>query len=255
MEPQLVMNWGPDTRDGHSLTVCGDCEPVFLPNAWGRTFDDTELAKLPDGAAPWGILLENEPNWWGFPPLTADHGAGANMTAQAAAARWTKHKQLVDTKWGPGLTKWISPSPVTELYRACRPGERQGCTFQGQFAWLDAYFAACNGCLKDMWAINTHEYSCDLERSKRHIRDVAARYGKPVFVGELGCDGPSAQAQGKYLESMVTWFASEPSVVGYIWAGLNSVGSKNAQLTANGALTPVGQSFKNAQRILPGSSP
>ena len=254
-QPQLVMNWGTSNGDGNSITVCNDCSPVFLPNLWGRSFDDTNLAKLPDAEAPWGILLENEPNWWGFTPLTNDHGAGANMTATQAAQKWTGHKQLVDTKWGPGLTKWIAPSPVTDLYKACTAGQEQGCTFQGQFEWLDEYFANCNGCIKDMWALNTHEYSCDMVRTKKHITDLATRYGKNVFVGELGCDGPSAATQGQYLEDFVTWAKSEPSVVGYIWAGLNSVGSTNAQLVANsGSLTAVGTSFQAAQQIAPASS-
>ena len=247
VEPDVVINWGPTTRDGASITVCDACDPRFLPTLWGRPWDDQVLATLPDDEAPWAIALENEPNWWGFVPLTNDHGQGSNLTAPAAAARWAAHKKLVETKWGPGLTKWIAPSPVTDLYKPCRPGQKDGCTWQGQFEWLDEYFAHCDGCLQDMWALSAHEYSCNMDATKQHITALSQKYSKPVFVGELGCSGPSADEQGQYLQAFVAWASKEESVLGYVWCGLNDVGAKNAQLMVDGKLTAVGTAYKKAQ--------
>ena len=248
-----VMNWGTDAGDGSSITVCDACEPRFVPTLWGRDFDDDNLKKLPSDEAPWAILLENEPNWWGFADLNAEHGQGSNMTAGDAAARWKDHKQLVDSKWGKPLTKWISPSPVSDLYKNCGPGEMVGCKWQSQFDWLDQYFAGCGGCLDNMWALQAHEYSCKMDQTKKRITDLASRYGKPVFVGELGCNGPSADEQAKYLSDFVTWAYNESSVVGYVWTGVNNVGAKNSQLVSNGQLTAVGTAYKEAQQSAPSS--
>ena len=249
----LVMNWGTDPGSGATVTVCDSCEPLFIPTLWGRSFDDDRLSKLPNDVAPWAIFLENEPNWWGFADLDADHGQGANMSASTAAKRWKGHKQLVDSKWGNPLTKWIAPSPVTDLYKNCGAGELAGCKWQSQFDWLDQYFAGCGGCLENMWAVQAHEYSCKMDQTKKRIMDLHNRYNKPVFVGEIGCSGPSAADQAQYLSDFVKWAYSEPAVVGYVWTGVNDVGAKNSQLVSGGKLTAVGQAYKQAQQSAPSS--
>jgi hypothetical protein len=62
MEPELLINWGPDNRDDAAINICGDSNINFLPYLWGQTWDDTELGALPSSPAPWGVILENEPN-------------------------------------------------------------------------------------------------------------------------------------------------------------------------------------------------
>ena len=57
-----------------------------MPNLWGRDFDDPELTALPNNTTPFGVLLQNEPNWFGA--YSADHGVGSNLTAQDCASRY-----------------------------------------------------------------------------------------------------------------------------------------------------------------------
>ena len=251
LKPELLINWGPNTRDGDTIQVCGDKDIKFLPTLWGQTWDDPILAKLPNDTAPWGIFLENEPNWWGFQPLTAEHGAGANLTAEEVARRYKGHADLINAKWGKGKVKLISPSPITTLYAKCKNGEKQGCYFQSQLDYLDEFFAKCN-CFDDMWAINLHEYSCHVDRTQEFVKTLNDKYpGKNIFLGELGCDGPPVEEQAKYLTDFAAWASTQDTITGFIWTGVNDVGAKNEELSVNGKLTPLGEAFKNIQQKYP----
>lgn len=84
---ELLMNWGPDNRHDATINVCDNPSIKFMPNLWGRDFDYPQLSALPNEVVPWGVMLENEPNWWGS-DNGQDHGAGCNMTAQVAAERY-----------------------------------------------------------------------------------------------------------------------------------------------------------------------
>lgn len=86
---ELLMNWGPDNRHDETINVCGNSAIKFTPTLWGQTWDDPELSALPNTAVPWGIFLENEPNWFGA--YSPDHGVGSNLTAQEVATRYYAH--------------------------------------------------------------------------------------------------------------------------------------------------------------------
>ena len=80
------MNWGPDNRDDATINVCNNANIEFLPTLWGQTWDDSELSALPNSTVPWGVFLENEPNWFGA--YSSDHGVGCNLTAEQCATRY-----------------------------------------------------------------------------------------------------------------------------------------------------------------------
>ena len=251
ISPELLINWGPDNRDDASLNVCNNADIKFVPNLWGRTWDDTQLSALPDDDTPWGVIFENEPNWWGS-DLNAEHGVGANMTAKAAAARYGPHTQIINEKWGVGKVKLISPSPVHKAYPNCTTEPEANCAFQPQLAWLDEYFANCGTCYHDIWAINLHDYSCHLANTQSVVADLNAHYpGKNIFFGELGCGSRSAEAMAQYLTEFIAWAYTAPTIVGFIWAGINDVGTPGSELSLNGQLQPVGQVFKTIQQDYP----
>ncbi|EIW81798.1 hypothetical protein CONPUDRAFT_152702 [Coniophora puteana RWD-64-598 SS2] len=253
ISPELLINWGPDNRHDATINVCNNTNIKFLPYLWGQTWDDSELNALPNDDAPWAVIFENEPNWWGGEPLTDDHGDGCNMTATAAAAKYSGHTQIINEKWGVGVVKLISPSPVNKYYPMCMYEPEQGCAFQTQMDWLAEYFANCGTCEQDIWAINIHDYNCNLADTQSLVADMAAAYpGKNVFFGELGCNGPTAEEMAQYLLDFSGWAYQEDTVRGFIWAAItNDVGTPGSELSTNGQLTPVGQAFKQIQQQYP----
>ena len=251
ISPELLINWGPDNRNDTTMNVCNNGAIRFVPYLWGRTWDDSELEALPNSPTPWGVILENEPNWWGS-DLNADHGAGCNMTADVAAGKYGPHTQLINEKWGVGVVKLISPSPVNKYYPTCTYEPEANCAYQPQLAWLDEYFSMCGTCYHDIWAINLHDYSCNLAQSQSLIADLNAHYpNKNIFVGELGCSGVPAEEMAQYLEDWVSWAYGQQTIVGFLWAGINDVGTPGSELSLNGQLTPVGQVFKSIQQNYP----
>ena len=252
ISPELLLNWGPDNRYDGTLNVCGNANIKFLPNRWGRSFDDSELNALPNSRTPWAVVFENEPNWWGPEPLTADHGDGANLTAKQCASNYLAGTRIINQKWGVGVVKLISPSPVNRFYPNCNHEPQTGCAFQPQYAWFAEYFANCGTCFHDTWALNLHDYSCNLASTQSLVAEMNQHYpNKNIFFGELGCNGPTAQQMAQYLQDFVAWAYGVPTIVGFIWAAMNSVGTPGSELLLNGQLQPVGQAFKTIQQRYP----
>lgn len=234
------------------LDVCGNPAIHYVPNQWGRANDNSELNKLPNSRTPWGVIFENEPNWWGPQPLTAQHGDGCNMTARQAASRYGPATSTINAKWGVGIVKLISPSPVNKYYPNCTYEPESNCAFQPQYAWFREYFANCGTCFHDTWALNLHDYSCNLASTKSLVADMNAVYpGKNIFFGELGCNGPTANQMAQYLTEFVQWAYGVPTIVGFIWSAINSVGTKGSEMSLNGQLQPVGRAFKDIQQRYP----
>lgn len=211
------------------------------------------LGKLANDRKPWGIILENEPNWWGPQPLDAEHGDGCNMTAAEASRKYRGHTDLINRKWGAGVVKLIGPSPVNKYYPTCdRPQPASGCAWQPQLAWLDEYYAGCGTCFRDTWALNVHDYGCDVAQTQELVADVEAKYpGKDIFFGEVGCNGPSAEEMARFLRDFVEFAYHHPRVVGFLWAALNSVGTPGSELSLEGRVTVVGKAFRDIQREYP----
>ncbi|KAI1752061.1 glycosyl hydrolase catalytic core-domain-containing protein [Xylaria castorea] len=250
ISPELLMNWGPDNRNDATINVCGNSNIKFLPTLWGRDFDVPELSALPNSPKPFGVFLENEPNWFGA--YSTDHGVGCNLTAKQCATRYYTETNIINQKFGVGAVKLFTPSPVNPTYPKCTGPGQYGCTYEDQISWFKDYFVACPNCLHDAWAINHHEYSCNLATTQANIQRLWTNFGKKnVFVGELGCDGPSPATQAQYLRDFVAWAYTQQYVVGFIWAGLNNVGSSGAQLVLNGQLTAVGTAYKQIQQQYP----
>ena len=252
ISPELLFSWGPSSSSYPTINVCDNAAIHFIPYLWGTSSDDAGLSALPDDETPWGVIFENEPNWWGGEPLTADHGDGCNMTATEAASRYGPHTEIINEKWGVGVVKLISPSPVNKYYPNCTYEPEVGCAFQPQLAWLDEYFANCGTCYHDIWAINLHDYSCNVTDSQSLVADLNAHYpDKNIFFGELGCNGPSADEMAQYLTDFVEWAYTVPTIVGFVWSAINSVGTPGSELSLGGQIQPVGEAFKTIQQNYP----
>lgn len=129
---------------------------------------------------------------------------------------------------------------------------QSNCAFQPQYAWFKEYFANCGTCFHDTWALNLHDYSCNLASTKSLVADMNAVYpNKNIFFGEIGCNGPTADQMAQYLEDFVAWAYGVPTIVGFIWSAINSVGTKGSELSLNGQLQPVGRAFKDIQNRYP----
>ena len=174
------------------------------------------------------------------------------MTACDAAAKYAGHTQIINDKWGVGVVKLISPSPVNKYYPNCTYEPEMGCVYQPQFDWFAKYFANCGTCFHDIWALNLHDYSCNLADSQSLVADMSAVYpGKNIFFGELGCGGVSAGEMESYFIEFVEWAYTVPTIVGFVWAGINYVGTAGSELSVGGQIPPVGEAFKFVQANYP----
>jgi hypothetical protein len=55
----------------------------------------------------------------------------------------------------------------------------------------------------------------------------------------------------QYLSDFAAWAYTAPTVVGFLWAGFNNVGTTGSELSLNGKLQPCGQAFKTIQQNYP----
>ncbi|WP_437591587.1 glycosyl hydrolase [Sorangium sp. So ce1000] len=117
-----------------------------------------------------------------------------------------------------------------------------GCHETDPFAYLDALFAACEGCRVDF--IAAHWYACDRPALEGYLGELK-RYGRPIWLTELSC-GDSAdrslEAQAAYMREAVPLLESDPDVFRYAWfSGRTDAIPDVDLLGASGELTPLGE--------------
>ncbi|WP_049949460.1 glycoside hydrolase family protein [Sorangium cellulosum] len=192
----------------------------FVPMVWGGRFDaDQVKAAIPSGAKY--LLAFNEPNFF----------AQANLSAAEAAALWPDLEEIADEK---GL-KLVSPA-----VNFCGGG----CHETDPFAYLDAFFAACEGCRVDF--IAAHWYACDRPALEWYLGELK-RYRRPIWLTEFSCgDGAdrSPEAQAAYMREAVPLLESDPDVFRYAWFSGRTDAIPNVDLLgASGELTALGELY------------
>ncbi len=226
-------NWSPSPEAG----VAGSYKSIgveFVPMIWGGNPDVNQLAAaIPDGAKY--LLGFNEPNF----------KAQANKTPSQAASAWWAVEKVAQIK---GLQ---IGAPAVNFCGDCV--YENGVTFTDPFVYLDAFFAACQGCRVDFLPV--HWYACDVEALKWYIGRMK-KYGKPIWLTEFSCgDKPHDQitlaVQKKYMTDAVNYLESEPAVARYSWFSGRDPQIPNINLLgADGQLTELGQLYVS----LPGAA-
>ncbi|WP_438018756.1 glycoside hydrolase family protein [Sorangium sp. So ce315] len=203
----------------------------FVPMVWGGRFDaDQVKAAIPAGAKY--LLAFNEPNFF----------SQADLSAAEAAALWPQIEAIADEK---GL-QIVSPA-----VNFCGGG----CHETDPFAYLDAFFAACDGCRVDF--IAAHWYACDRPALEWYLGELK-RYRRPIWLTEFSCgDGAdrSLEAQAAYMGEAVPLLESDPDVFRYAWFSGRTDAIPNVDLLgASGELTALGAlyvSLPHAERCSP----
>ncbi|WP_437678834.1 glycoside hydrolase family protein [Sorangium sp. So ce131] len=203
----------------------------FVPMVWGGRFDAGQVkAAIPSGAKY--LLAFNEPNFF----------AQADLSAAEAAALWPEIEQIADEK---GL-QIVSPA-----VNFCGGG----CHETDPFAYLDAFFAACEGCRVDF--IAAHWYACDRPALEWYLGELK-RYRRPIWLTEFSCgDGAdrSPEAQAAYMREAVPLLEADPDVFRYAWFSGRTEAIPNVDLLgARGELTALGElyvSLPHAERCSP----
>jgi hypothetical protein len=217
-------NWGAlPNADAEAAFRGGGIE--YVPMIWtgppNSTIDVAGLiANIPSEAR--FLLGFNEPNF----------GTQANLTPAQAAAAWPQLEQIADAR---GL-QLVSPA-----VNYCGGN----CNETDPFKWLDAFFAACQGCRVDYVAF--HWYAC----TRDALTTMLARfegYGRPVWLTELACldsADTSESAQETYMKQAVPVLEADPKVFRYAWfIGRSSPSSSSYDLfAALGELSPLGQTY------------
>jgi hypothetical protein len=137
------------------------------------------------------LLGFNEPNSAGQ----------SNLSPARAAALWPA---VVATARTAGLSL-VSPAPAGN-----------------GVAWLDAFFAACGGCLAGIDAIAQHTYACSADALRSDL-GLYVKYGKPIWVTEFNCgDGSrnaSAPEHRAYMEAALPILDADPHIERWVEDG------------------------------------
>ncbi|MFZ6648485.1 discoidin domain-containing protein [Undibacterium sp. TJN25] len=219
-------NWSP-TPEAGAAGVYKSLGVDFVPMAWGGTPTVDQLSsQVPDGGKY--LLGFNEPNF----------KSQSDKTPSQAAALWPVLQEVAKRK---GLQLG---APAVNYCGDCV--SEGGVTFTDPVAYMDAFFAACQGCQIDY--IPVHWYACDVSALKSYI-DRFRKYGKPLWVTEFACgdnphDSITLAVQKNYMTAAVNYLENEPIVARYSWfSGRNSSIPNVNLLGADGQLTELGQLY------------
>ncbi len=114
--------------------------------------------------------------------------------------------------------------------------------------WLDAFFAACDGCRADMTAVALHPYACTAAALRAAIETWAA-FKLPLWVTEFNCgDGArnaSAAEHLAYMTLALPILEADARVARYAWMSGRNTKVPGAALLdgAGGHLTPLGRHY------------
>lgn len=208
----------------------------YVPMVWGKNIDTKAVEDhvLPGSAT---LLGFNEPNFY----------EQANLSAAEAASRWPSVQAVADAR-GLALV-----SPAVNFCGG-------GCHATDPFAYLDAFFAACQNCRVD--AIGVHVYvGCKGENGNHaqwminHLKTYEQRFTQPIWLTEFACsDAKNADEQKAFLTDAVTYLESDPRIVKYAWFAGRADNVPHVDLLGgDGQLTPLGEAYVNAPQA-PGCS-
>ena len=217
-------NWSPlPDPDAYPALRAGGLE--FVPMVWTgppRASIDVAglIADIPDDARY--LLGFNEPNF----------GEQANLTPAEAAAAWPQLEEIARAR----NLQLVSPA-----LNYCG-GD---CNETDPFVWLDAFFAACDGCRVDHIAF--HWYACTPEALETILGRFEA-YGRPVWVTEFSCldaADTSEPVQQQYMRDALPILEADPQVFRYAWfiARSSTAGTPYALLAEPGRLSALGESY------------
>jgi len=221
-------NWAFVPDDG-VRDVFGSIGLEYVPMVWGANVDTLQVQqRILPGAAT--LLGFNEPNFH----------EQANMPATEAAARWPQVQAVADAN---GL-RLVSPA-----VNFCGGG----CHDTDPFAYLDDFFASCDGCRVD--AIGVHLYvGCKGENGNHaqwminHLKTFEARFPHPIWLTEFACDdAKSPEDQRAFLVDAVAYLESDPRIERYAWfAGRADNVAHVDLLGVDGQLTALGRAYVDA---------
>lgn len=115
-------------------------------------------------------------------------------------------------------------------------------------AWLDSFFAACNGCAADVDVIALHPYSCTVAALKNALA-AWGKFGKKLWVTEFNCgDGAKNATAAEHLAWMkaaLPVLDADARVERYAWMSGRNDKVPGAALFdgAGGAMTALGRHY------------
>ena len=194
----------------------------FVPMAWGQA----SLPDLPTQVPPDAryLLGFNEPNF----------GSQSNLTPAQAAALWPQVEAFAEQR---GL------AVVSPAVNYCG----SPCNVTNPFDWLDQFFAACPGCQVD--AIAMHWYACSADALTSYLQTFESKYTQPLWLTEFSCldqSDTSEPVEEAYMKIALPILEADPRVARYAWfTGRSTDNPTVALLGADGALTPLGETYVN----------
>jgi hypothetical protein len=205
-----------------ATTSAPDNGVSFVPMAW----DEASVNAAFPAGSPF-ILGFNEPNF----------KAQANLTAEQAAAQW---KTLQNNARAVGVPL-VSPA-----VNFCGPAAN--CNGTDPYAYLKAFFAACNDCRVDYVAV--HWYNCDVASLRDYLEPGGSlegfeQFNRPIWLTEFACSigGDSSVAgQEAYMRAAIPYLESNPHVFRYSWFSATPI--PNARLVNDdGSPTALGLTY------------
>lgn len=222
------------TPNQEALAVSNDS---FVPMAWGAKFDADKLRQyLRQHPNTEYLLGFNEPNF----------ASQANMTPEQAAILWPQLQTIADEFH----LKLVAPAVNYSPAGVTIAGKKDG----NPFAYLDAFFKACQDCRVDYIAV--HGYMGSAKALQHYLTKFHQRYHKPIWLTEWNLSHPkqneTQQQQLDFMASTVRWLEQQDYIYRYAWF----VGRRTQQVArARQAETISGQHQWNAlgelYRMLP----
>jgi hypothetical protein len=226
----------------HAATFCADLaaaqSAISFTYSWALSPPDESCAALSEiDFAPmfWGSsAARNDSDLWTSPRTTHVLGfnepngkAQSNLTPAEAAALWPAVAAAARAR----NLSLVAPVPSGT-----------------DTAWLDAFFAACDGCADSIRVIALHPYSCDAASLKAAL-SAWGKYGKPLWVSEFNCgDGMKNATAAEHLAWMriaLPILDADARVERYAWMSGRNVKVPGCALFdgPGGTLTELGRFY------------
>lgn len=126
-----------------------------------------------------------------------DISSQAHMSPQEAASLWPQVEKLASAH---GVQTLVGPAVCGDIGKGT--------------SWLQEFFDACNGCRIDAVAI--HSYWPSLSGVQGLVK-AHSRWGKPLWITEIACEGCSHSRQIEFMKEVVPWLEQEGSIAKYSW--------------------------------------
>lgn len=207
----------------------------YVPLVWSGDFDETYLRQyLASHPQIKYLQTFNEPNF----------ASQANMTPQQVADIWPRLEAIADEYQLQLVAPAVNYSPGDVDI----PGTDDN---GSPFAYLDAFFAACNNCRVDYIAI--HGFMGSANALENYLQQFHQRYNKPLWLTEwnlnLGNNRETLEKQMDFLAETTRWLEQQDYVFRYAWLlGRSSEGANSAPyvdiLTPEGGWTQLGALYQ-----------